>query len=81
MPMCNLVEYSANYLMTWESLRNYYIDEGNDAANENNGDNFRIDNNKIATSKYFDCKKKIIGDTPADNNKLDRSFCSIRIFE
>ena len=46
MPMCNLVEYSANYLMTWESLRNYYIDEGNDAANENNGDNIRIDNNK-----------------------------------
>ena len=72
MPMCNLVEYSANYLMAWESLRNYYIDEVNDAANENNVDNFRINNNKTATNKSFECKEKITGGTPADSSKLEK---------
>ena len=30
-----------------------------------------MNNNKTATSKYFESKTKIIGSTPADDNKLD----------
>ena len=36
MPMYNLLEYSDNYYMTSGSLCNYYRDEVNDSANENN---------------------------------------------
>ena len=36
MPIYNLLEYSDNYSMTSGSLRNYYRDEINDSANENN---------------------------------------------
>ena len=39
MPMYNLLEYSDNYSMTSGSLWNYYKDEMNDDANENNADN------------------------------------------
>ena len=58
--------------MTSWSLQNCYRDEVNDDANENNdGGNYIINNNKATTSKSFDYKKKIIGNTPADNNTLD----------
>ena len=41
---------------------NYYRDEINDSANENNGTNdYRISNNKITISKSFEYKTKIIG--------------------
>ena len=36
MPIYNLLEYSDNYSMTSGSLRNYYRDEINYSANENN---------------------------------------------
>ena len=53
--------------MTSESLHNYYRDEMNDAANEDAA-NYRVSNNKITTSKYFEYKTKIAGKTPANNN-------------
>ena len=62
MPMYNLLEYSDNYSKTSRSLWNYYRDEINDSANENNGTNdYRINNNKITISKSFEYKTKIIG--------------------
>ena len=61
MPIYNLLEYSENYSMTLESLRNYYRDEINNSANENNDvDSYRINKNKIATSHSFEYKTKII---------------------
>ena len=51
---------------------NYYIDEVNDCANENNDTiNYRTNNNKIIKSKSFGYKTKIIGRTPDDDNILD----------
>ena len=41
--MYNQLDYSHNYSITSGSLRNYYSDEVNDHANENNAtDNYRI---------------------------------------
>ena len=46
-PMYNLLEYSDNCYAISGSLWNYYRDEVNDSANENNdGNNFRINTNK-----------------------------------
>ena len=46
MPMYNLLEYSDNYSTKAGRLWNYYIDEGNHCANENNDvNNYRINNN------------------------------------
>ena len=57
MPIYNLLEYSDNYSMTSGSLWNYYIDEENDVANENNNaGNYRINNNKTIISKSFEHK-------------------------
>ena len=66
MPMYNLLEYSENYFMTLGNLWNYYKDEVNDDANEN--DNYRINNNKTTTCKRFELKTKIIG---KNDNRLD----------
>ena len=71
MPIYNLLEYSGNYFMTLGSLRNYYRDEVNDDANENNADNYRIDNSKTVTRESFKYKRKMIGSTSADDNTLD----------
>ena len=72
MPMYNLLEYSNNYSNTSGSLWNYYRNEINDSANENNdAENCRINNNKTTTSKSFAYKAKIIGKTPNHNNMLD----------
>ena len=61
MPMYNLFEYSNNHSMTLGSLWNYYGDEVNDSANENNNaNNFRINNNKTTASKSFEYKEKLI---------------------
>ena len=55
MTMHNLLECSSNYSMTQGSLQNYYGDEVNDSANENNAvNNFRINNRKSITSKSFE---------------------------
>ena len=57
MPTYNLLEYSENYSRTSETLRNYYRDELSNSDNENNdGNNFRINNNKTITSKSFEYK-------------------------
>ena len=60
-----LCEYSDNYSMTSGSLYNYYRNEINDDAIENdNANDKRIKNNKTITSKSFEYKTKIIGKTP-----------------
>ena len=78
MSMYNLLEYSDNYSMTSGSLWTYYRDEINGDANENV--NNRINNNKTTTSKSFEYKTKLIGNTPDHNNRR-RSCCSMKIFE
>ena len=71
MLMYNLLEYSDNYSKTSGSLWNYYRDKINDSANKNNdANNYKINNNKITTSKSFEYKTKIRGRTPNDNNIL-----------
>ena len=68
-PMYNLLEYN-DYSMTSGSLWNYYGDEINHDANENNAASNRIKNNKTITCKYFKYKTKLIGSTPNNNNIL-----------
>ena len=53
MPMYNLLEYSDNYSMTSGSLWNYYRDEVNDDAIENNAARIKTNNNKTITNKFF----------------------------
>ena len=61
MLMCNFLKYSDNYSVTSESLWNYFSDEINDSANENNkANNYRINNNKTTTTKSLAYKTKII---------------------
>ena len=67
MPMYNLLEYSDNYSMISGSLWNYYRDEINYDANENNNETNKINNNKTKTSKSFEYKTKIMRRTPEDN--------------
>ena len=69
--MYNPLEYSDNYSVTSGSVSNYYRDEVNDNANENNADNYRINNNKAIASKSFNYKTKIIESTKNDNNTSD----------
>ena len=71
MPLYSLLEYIDNNSMTSGSLWNYYRDEVNDNANENNAENYRINNKKTITSKSFEYKTKLIGSTPNDNNPLN----------
>ena len=71
MPMCNSLECSKNYSVTSGSLWNYHRIKINDDANENNdGNNFRINNNKT-TSKSFEYKTKLIGGTPGGGSRLN----------
>ena len=56
MPMCNLVEYSDNYLKTSGSLWEYYRDNPND---------------NVTQSESFKCKTEITGKTPANRNAKD----------
>ena len=58
MPMYNLLEYSKNYRKTIGSLHNYYRDELNDDADNNN-----FANNNVVSSNTFNYKNKIIGNT------------------
>ena len=67
---CNLLDCGDNCSVT-SCLWNYYRDEVNDNANENNADNYRIDNSNTLVSKSFEYKAKIMGNTPANNNTLD----------
>ena len=70
-PMLNILEYSGNYSMTSGHLWNYYRDEINDDANENNAACNKINNSKTTTNKPFEYKTKLIGRTPNKNNILD----------
>ena len=57
--------------MTSGTLWNYYRDKVNDDVNENNdANNFRINNNKTTTSKFFEYKTKLIGSTPNNDSRL-----------
>ena len=58
MPMYNLLEYSKNYRKTMASLHNYYRDELNDDADNNN-----FANNNVVSSNTFNYKNKIIVNT------------------
>ena len=58
MPMYNLLEYSKNYRKIIGSLYNYYRDELNDDADNNN-----FTNNNVVSSNTFNYKNKIIGNT------------------
>ena len=58
MPMYNLLEYSKNYRKTIGSLYNYYRDELNDDADDDNFDNI-----KVVNSNTFKYKNKITGNT------------------
>ena len=64
--------------MISSSLWNYYGDEINDDANENNAACNNINNNKTITSKYFEYKTKVIGRTPNNNNILDAEVLLFR---
>ena len=55
--------------MTSESLLNYYKDEVNDTANENNANCFRKNNNKTTTSKSVEYETILIGRTPDNTNR------------
>ena len=56
--MYNKLEYNKNYPMISGSLRIYHRDEVNDNANGNNiANNYRINNTKTITSRYFVHKK------------------------
>ena len=56
--MYNLLEYSKNYRKTIGSLYNYYRDELNDDADDNNFDNIKVGN-----SNTFKYENKIRGNT------------------
>ena len=58
MPMCNLLEYSKNCRKNIGSLYNYYRDELDDDANNNN-----FANNNVVSSNAFKYKNKIISNT------------------
>ena len=59
MPMCNLLEYSANYPATTGSLWFYLKDEAT---------NFNADIVNNNNFKYFEYNAKLLGDTEADGN-------------
>ena len=49
---------------------NYYRDEVNDDANENNAARTELNKNETITSKSIEYKPKLIGSTPKNNNIL-----------
>ena len=54
MPMYNLLENSDNYSLICGSLQNYYKDDVNDVANDDNDAyNYRINSNKTITTNFF----------------------------
>ena len=61
MSMYNLLEYSKNYRKAIGSLYNYYRDELNDDADDDNFGNI-----KVVNSNIFKYKNKIIGNTNPD---------------
>ena len=58
MSVYNLLEYSDNYSMTSGSLWSYYRDEVNDAANENDNANNKINNNETIEVNLLNIRQK-----------------------
>ena len=71
MPKYNLLEHSDNYSIPSGSLWNYYRDEINDDANENNAVSKNINNTKRMASKSLEYKTKLLGRTPNNNDILN----------
>ena len=71
MPKYNLLEHSDNYSIPSGSLWNYYRDEINDDANENNAASKNINNTKRMASKSLEYKTKLLGRTPNNNDILN----------
>ena len=69
--MYNLLEYSENYSMISESLRNLYRDEINDDINENNRFRNRLNNNKTIRSESFEYMIKLIWRTTDNDNIIN----------
>ena len=67
----NFLEYSNNYFTKLGILWNYYRDEINGDAKENDAVNKIINNNKTVASKYVQYKTKLIGTTTNNNDILD----------
>ena len=57
--------------MTSGKLWNYFRDEINDVAKENNSDNYKKINKKTTTSRSLEYTTKKIGSTPDNNSRLD----------
>ena len=64
----DLLEYSHNYSMTSGSLWNYYKDEVNGAANENDAANNKMNNKTSKSSEY---KTKLVRNTSSNNSRLN----------
>ena len=57
---------------------NYYRDEVNHDANENNpAGNYRKNSNKTVTSELFECKTKITASTPENNSRFDTKIVAL----
>ena len=70
MLLYNMLEY--NYYLTLGSLNNYYSDDMNNDANQNNADNYRKSKNKAVTTRFLENKSTTIAKTPINNNILNR---------
>ena len=77
----NLGIVSDSYYMTSRSLSNYYRDEVNNDANENNDADNKINNNETKTRKSFEFKTKIIGRAPDNNNNNNNETITSKSFE
>ena len=60
------LKYYEHLMCNTNERCNYYKDEVN-----NDAGNYRINNNKIITSKSFEYKRKIIGKMSNNNSKLE----------
>ena len=78
MSMYNLLGFSVNYSLTSEGLWNYYRDEINYDANENNAASNRIKNIKTRISQSFEYKTKLIHSTSDDSILIAEGFVPIR---
>ena len=71
MPMNKVLEHNNNYSMTSASFWSYYKDEVNDPANEIDGNDNKVNNDKTATSKPSEYKTKLIGGTAGNASRVN----------
>ena len=72
--MYDLLKFSDNYSITSGILWNCYGDEMTDAANENENNgaiDFRINNDKVTTSKSSEYKIKLVARRPENASRLN----------